>query len=105
MDEMIDMLMICSTKSNAAFEWSRECKELFEKLKRALISAPVLAYPKFGPGNEFIMETDATTIGLEAAVAYASHSVNSYEKSNGIFELETLFRPVKTGTSIQCAFL
>ena len=48
------------------FEWSGECEE---KLKHALVSTPILAYPKFGPGNGFILETDASTIGLGAVLS------------------------------------
>ena len=67
-----------------------------------LSSAPVLAYPVFGPGKTFILETDASTEGLGAIlsqpqddgtihpVAYASRSLNQHEKNYGISELETL---------------
>ena len=83
-------------------ELSGECEESFEKLKHALVSAPVLAYPKFGPGNGFILETDASSIVLGAVlsqmqdgctihqVAYASHSIGKHEKNYRISELETL---------------
>ena len=84
------------------FEWSGDCEESFQKLKHGLISAPVLAYPKFGPGNQFILETDASTTAPGAVlsqtqldgtihpVAYASCSVDKHERNYGISELETL---------------
>ena len=90
------------TKKDVPFEWSESCQESFERLKSALISAPVLVYPRFGPGNEFILETDASKIGLGAVlsqmqgdgtihpVAYASRATNQPEKNYGISELETL---------------
>lgn len=90
------------TKKNTVFEWSGDCEESFKDLKHALVSAPVLAYPKFGPGNQFILETDASITGLGAVlsqmqddgtihpVAYASRSTDKHERNYGISELETL---------------
>ena len=77
----------------------------------------MLVYPKFGPGQSFILETDTSTVGLGAVlsqtqqdatihpIAYASRSVNKHEKNYGISELETLglvwavryFRPYLLG--------
>ena len=66
------------------------------------MTAPVLAYPCFGPDREFILETDASGIGLGAVlsqkqdeglihpIAYASRSLNTHEKNYSISELETL---------------
>ena len=51
------------------FEWSEDCEESFNKLKYALVTAPVLVYPKFGLRNQFILETDATTTGLGAILS------------------------------------
>ena len=47
-----------------AFVWTTECEAAFRKLKEVLSSAPVLAYPRFGTECEFILETDASYIGL-----------------------------------------
>ena len=89
------------TKKGADFYWSVECQRAFEKLKELLTQAPVLAYPCFGEGKEFILETDASgglgavlaqkqADGLVNPVAYASRSLNPHEKSYAILELETL---------------
>ena len=90
------------TKKDVPFRWTRECKSAFEKLKLALTTTPVLTYPRFGPNCSFILETDASTVGLGAVlaqqqadgsihpVAYASRSVNKHESNYGISELETL---------------
>ena len=62
----------------------------------------MLAYPRFGPSEEFVIETDASTVGLGAVlaqkqpdgtvhpIAYASHFLQPPERSYGISELETL---------------
>ena len=37
------------TKKDTVFKWSGACQESFDKLKHALVFAPVLVYPKSGP--------------------------------------------------------
>ena len=90
------------TKKNAVFEWNEVVEEAFVKLRTALSSAPLLAYPQFGPGHTFVLETDASTLGLGAIlsqvqndgmihpIAYASQAVDKHERNYGISELETL---------------
>ena len=36
------------TKKNIKFEWNVKCEQSFQKLKRRLISAPILALPESG---------------------------------------------------------
>ena len=113
------------TKRHTLFEWSGVCQESFDKFKHALVSAPVLVYPKFGPGNRIILETDASTVGLGAMlsqmqnngtihpVAYASRSVDKHERNYGISELETLrlvwpfitSTPTSSTTPVQCTHI
>ena len=105
------------TKKNVPFQWTDECESAFNQLKVALSTSPVLVYPRFGPGHSFILETDASTVGLGAVlsqvredgtihpIAYASRSVDKHERNYGISELETLglvwavryFRPYLLG--------
>ena len=73
------------------FKWSTECQEGFDNLKKALTSAPILAYPDYS--KPFILETDASLEGLGAVllqkgddntvriIAYASQSLRPGEKS------------------------
>ena len=87
------------TKKNVVFTWSVECENAFGKLKELLVSAPVLAHPKFGDSEGFVLETDASYVGLGAIlsqkqedgeihpIAYASRSLDSHEKNYGIYEL------------------
>ena len=104
-------------KKNALFEWSGACEDAFCHLKELLVTAPVLSYPKFERERGFILETDASKVGLGAIlsqrqddgtvhpIAYASRSLNTHERNYGISELETLglvwavryFRPYLLG--------
>ena len=66
-------------------------QESFDRLKLALTSAPVLAYPNYD--KPFLLETDASLKGLGAVlsqedndgnmhvISYASHTLQPYEKS------------------------
>ena len=90
------------TKKNATYCWTNTCDSAFCKLKELLCDAPVLAYPRFGQNEEFVVETDTSTVGLGAVlaqmqpdgtlhpVAYASRSLQPAERNYGISELETL---------------
>ena len=73
------------------FVWSKECQEGYDALKRALTTAPVLAYPDYT--QPFILEADASLKGLGAVlsqkgkdgevctIAYASQSLLPSERS------------------------
>ena len=75
------------------FEWTFEHQEVFDALKEALCTAPVLGYPNFT--REFILETDASLKGLGAIlsqqqkdgsiriIAYVSRSLCPSERSMG----------------------
>ena len=90
------------TKKNALFQWTPQCQSAFDRLKELLVTAPVLAYPRFGPEEEFVLETDASLNGLGAVlgqrqddghihpIAYASRSLQPHETNYAISELETL---------------
>ena len=73
------------------FEWTQLHQESFDKLKLALTTAPVLAYPDYG--KPFLLEMDASLKGLGAVlsqedndsnmciISYASRTLKLYEKS------------------------
>ena len=73
------------------FEWTIDHQEVFDALKEALCTAPVLSYPDFT--REFILETDASLKGLGTilsqqqkdgsirVIAYASQSLCPSERS------------------------
>ena len=105
------------TKEDTTFNWTIACQRAFDELKGLLVSAPVLAYPRFGLGAEFVLETDASGVGLGAVlsqtqkdnqlhpIAYASRSLDHSERNYSITELDTLavvwaaryFRPYLLG--------
>jgi hypothetical protein len=82
------------------FKWTNSCEDAFQKLKQHLISAPILARPNYK--LPFILETDASTIGLGAILSqedsdgkthvihYASRGLTPAEKNYSATELECL---------------
>ncbi|XP_075473978.1 uncharacterized protein LOC142505038 [Primulina tabacum] len=70
--------MTALTKKNDKFIWGSELRENFEKLKQALISAPVLAIPS-GQGD-----SDAH----DRVIGYASRNLKVHEKSYPTYDLE-----------------
>ena len=46
------------TKTGMKFTWIEPCADAFDKLKCALLSAPILAYPNFK--EEFMLFVDAS---------------------------------------------
>jgi deoxyuridine 5'-triphosphate nucleotidohydrolase len=102
-------------RKDSVWHWDEEQQEAFGHLKRAISSAPVLAYPDFT--KEFTVETDASKTGIGAVltqmdgkgrphpVCYASRSLNPAERNYSTTERECLaivwatriFRPYLMG--------
>ncbi|KAK3095582.1 hypothetical protein FSP39_016324 [Pinctada imbricata] len=55
------------TEKNQNFRWTNECEIAFQKLKQALVSAPILAYPQ--SEGKFILDTDASNLGMGAVLS------------------------------------
>lgn len=85
-------------RKNIPFEWTKECEQSFQLLKKALMSPPVLQYPDFSKENEFILQTDASSLAIGAVlcnkdlrpVAYASRPLNSAERNYPTIQKELL---------------
>jgi hypothetical protein len=81
------------------FDWSEQCNEAFEELKRLLTAAPVLAYPI--ASERFTLDTDASERGIgtvlsqekngkERVVAYFSRSLSKRERNYCVTRKELL---------------
>ncbi|GFW57300.1 retrovirus-related Pol polyprotein from transposon 17.6 [Trichonephila clavipes] len=55
------------TEAKQKFIWTVDCNNSFNKLKDALTSAPILAYPEIG--KQFILDTDASHESIGAALS------------------------------------
>ena len=86
------------TQTGVTFAWNPDCNDAFNSLKQHLTNAPVLAYPSFTPtSSEFVLQTDASAIGLGAVleqqghpIAYASQSLTSSEHNYSVIQHECL---------------
>ena len=87
------------TKKEKAFIWTGPCQEAFEKLKQALVSPDIMAFPSVS--GLFILDTDASdrTIGAvlsqlqdgsERVIAYGSHALNKAECNYCVTDRELL---------------
>jgi len=80
------------TKKDVPFVWSPECESSFQALKNCLTSAPALAYPIPDEEATFILDTDASDVGIgavlsqvqngeEKVVAYASKGLTKSQRN------------------------
>ena len=84
------------TENKVSFTWQDTHQKAFESLKQALISPPVLDYPR--QTDKFILTTYASYVGLGAVlstsrgtvVEYASRTLSSAEKKYATIEKECL---------------
>ena len=84
------------TSSKLTFLWMAQCQQAFDTLHKALISPPVLDYPR--KNNQFVVMTDASDNGIGAILStrrgtvmeYASRVLNSAEKKYTTTEKECL---------------
>ncbi|MCH84440.1 hypothetical protein A2U01_0005272, partial [Trifolium medium] len=63
------------------FQWSNSAAVSFDALKQAVTSAPVLALPNFS--QPFVLETDASNIGLGAVLSQQGHPIAYFSKKLG----------------------
>lgn len=66
---------------NDAFRWNAVATKAFNKLKYAMVKAPVLLLPNFE--LEFVIETDASNVGIGAVLMQAGHSIAYFSKTLG----------------------
>ena len=86
-------------RKEVEFEWTDECQYAFDEIKRQLTSRPTLAH--FDINARTIVSTDASGVALgavlsqvqrgeERPIAYASRTLNSYERTYSVGEREAL---------------
>lgn len=61
-----------------AFKWASQAEQAFNKLKEALISAPILAIPDYT--QQFTIETDASGFGVRAVLSQSGHPIAYFSK-------------------------
>jgi len=80
-------------RKTTKFEWTPECEDSFQELKKHLASTPILAIPE---GNEgFVIYSDASKKGLgcvlmltDRVIAYASRQLKPYKENYPTYDLE-----------------
>jgi len=89
-----------ATSVKRKFAWDEEMDQSFQKLKKAMTSPPVLAYPDFE--KPFIVETDASKVGVSAVltqknekgevhpVQFTSRTMTPTERNYSACDRETL---------------
>ena len=97
---MLAAPLVALTKKDTKFHWSKEHSESFLLLEDLLCQAPILAYPRFD--RPFVLQTDASDLGLEAAltqtyhdgsecvISYVSRPLTDREKGYSATEKEAL---------------
>jgi hypothetical protein len=63
---------------NKSFKWTEQAQQAFDKLKAAMTSTPVLAFPDFT--KTFIMETDACDTGIGVVLSQDNHPIAYFSK-------------------------
>ena len=84
---------IALTKKNARYIWMDKCEHSFKKLKKRLVTAPVLALPT--KSGNFAVYSDASKKGIGCVlmqkgnvIAYASRQQKPYEQNYAAHDLE-----------------
>ena len=65
-------------QKDVSFRWTSECDHAFNLLKEKLTQAPIVVYPQFGSeATPFILETDASDVGIAAVLQQDGHVIYS----------------------------
>jgi hypothetical protein len=61
-----------------SFKWTKVAQEAFDRLKQAMVSTLVLAFPDFS--KEFIVEVDACETDIGAILSQGGHPIAYFSK-------------------------
>ncbi|CAN6445433.1 unnamed protein product [Victoria cruziana] len=80
-------------KKGVALDWTGECEQSFQEIKRRLTTAPILVLPKVG--EPYVVYTDASRDGYggvlmqnDRVIAYTSRQLRPHEKNYATHDLE-----------------
>ena len=84
------MPLINLTRKKVKFKWDNNCQEAFDKLRKLLVSSPILAFPT--TNDYFVLDTDASAEsiggvlsqiqnGEEKVIAYASKTLSKAQRN------------------------
>lgn len=68
-------------RKGVPFQWTQDTDNAFQHLKKALVSAPVLALPDFT--KQFTLETDASEFGIGAVLSQDNHPIAFLSRALG----------------------
>ena len=71
-------LFIAGNRKYKRFNWTTECQNAFEKLRTALISDPVMAYPR--AVGLFVLDTDASAYAIGAVLSQRQKDEDALEE-------------------------
>lgn len=91
--------MVDLTRKDSKFKWTNECEQALNNLKKALIGADVMAYPR--NKGTYILDTDASDYaigavlsqeqdGQEKVISYGSHMLGKSERNYCVTDKELL---------------
>ena len=87
------------TKKALKFRWTDECQAAFERLKSALIQAPILGYPDFTLPFDLYVDASDEALGMvlgqvqngrEVVISYSGRKLLPAEKNYSVTEREAL---------------
>ena len=90
------------TRKGVVWSWDHKCQQAFLELKRKLSNAPLLAHADFESNNPFILDTDASNVGLggvlsqkqadgtERPIMFMSQSLTKAERQYSVTKKELL---------------
>ena len=93
--------MLRNLKKDVKFEWDEECQQAFEKLKNALVSAPILIFPNMSEPFMLVTDKSRQAVGYILVqegrnnrlhpVRYGEKSLDSAQKNYSVSEIEMLW--------------